>query len=246
MGNVMIVGATSSIARAVAQEFASHGYGLVLVGRDLQELSAIASDVRIRSVTTVSTSGLDILDAQNQAEALRRWFQQQGDSLDGVIVCVGYLGDQQLAQTDFAESARILNTNFTGCVSLLNVVANQFEARRSGFICVLGSVAGDRGRQSNYLYGSAKGGLAIYLEGLRNRLSRSQVRVITVKPGFVDTAMTFGKSGLFLVSSPDYVARAVYRAIKTGRNTVYVPWFWRSIMLLIRFIPESIFKHTRT
>jgi short-subunit dehydrogenase len=246
MPSVMIMGATSSIARAIAQEFASHRYRLVLVGRDEPELSSIGSDLRIRFAATVSTFSLDVIDFDTQDEALRDSVEQQLESIDGVIVCAGYLGDQDLAQVDLAESQRILQTNFTACVSLLNLVANQFEGKRSGFICALGSVAGDRGRQSNYLYGAAKGGLAIYLEGLRNRLSRSQVQVITVKPGFVDTAMTFGKSGLFLVTSPERVARAVYRAIASGRNTVYVPWFWRPMMLLIRSIPESIFKHTRT
>src|SRR5205814_6837372 len=139
---------------------------------------------------------------------------------------VGYLGDQAAAQADFAEARQIIETNLTGCVSVLNFIANEFESRRSGFICALCSVAGDRGRQSNYLYGAAKGGLAIYLAGLRNRLFGSGVRVLTVKPGFVDTPMTFGRQGLFLVASPEGVARAILTAIQRGQDVASIPWFW--------------------
>jgi short-subunit dehydrogenase len=128
----------------------------------------------------------------------------------------------------------------------LNIIANHFEQRHKGFICAVSSVAGDRGRQSNYLYGSAKGALSIYLQGLRNRLHHSQVRVITIKPGFVDTRMTFGRSKLFLLASPDRVARGIYQAVVRGKNVVYLPWFWRYIMLLVRAIPEGIFKRLRT
>jgi decaprenylphospho-beta-D-erythro-pentofuranosid-2-ulose 2-reductase len=245
MGRLLILGATSSIARAVAQEFASHGYNLVLGGRDGSELNALASDISIRSGVNATPLLLDVLDLESHKDALQSCFRVQGEGLDGLIVCVGYLGDQGVAQADFAEARRVIETNLTGCISVLNLVANEFETRRSGFICALGSVAGDRGRQSNYLYGAAKGALAIYLEGLRNRLFRSNVRVVTVKPGFVDTAMTFGKPGLFLVASPERVGRAVYRAIKCGKDTTYVPWFWRPIMLLIRLLPESVFKRMR-
>jgi len=245
MGRVMVLGATSSIARAVAQEFAAHGHSLLLGGRDQRELSTLASDLAIRCGVNVATLTLDVLNFADHEAALRSWLDLEGDTLDGVVLCVGYLGDQAAAQADFAEARQIIETNLTGCVSVLNFIANEFESRRSGFICALCSVAGDRGRQSNYLYGAAKGGLAIYLAGLRNRLSRSNVRVITVKPGFVDTAMTFGRSGLFLVASPERVASAVYKAIRQGKDIAYVPWFWRPIMFLIRLIPESVFKRMR-
>jgi len=245
MGRVMVLGATSSIARAVAQEFGIHGHSLTLGGRDQRELSTLASDLAIRCGVNVATLTLDVLNFEDHEAALRSWLDLEGDTLDGVVLCVGYLGDQAAAQADFAEARQIIETNLTGCVSVLNFIANEFESRRSGFICALCSVAGDRGRQSNYLYGAAKGGLAIYLAGLRNRLSRSNVRVITVKPGFVDTAMTFGRSGLFLVASPERVASAVYKAIRQGKDIAYVPWFWRQIMFLIRLIPESVFKRMR-
>ena len=144
-----------------------------------------------------------------------------------------------------AEARRILDTNFTGCVSALEILARRFEARRAGFIAALSSVAGDRGRQSNYLYGAAKGGLSTYLQGLRNRLHHSGVRVVTIKPGFVDTAMTYGRPGLFLVASPERVARAVYRALRGGQDVVYVPWFWRPVMFAMRGVPERLFKRLR-
>jgi short-subunit dehydrogenase len=156
------------------------------------------------------------------------------------------LGDQAKGQSDWEEARRILETNFTGCVSLLNILADYFEPRRAGFICALSSVAGDRGRQSNYLYGAAKAGLSAYLQGLRNRLFPAHVKVITVKPGFVDTRMTYGRPGLLLVASPDRVAKGVFRAIVKGKDVVYLPWFWRLIMLIVQSIPEAVFKRLRT
>jgi short-subunit dehydrogenase len=159
---------------------------------------------------------------------------------------MGYLGDQAKGQTDWEEAHRILETNFTGCVSALNILANHFEARGAGFICAISSVAGDRGRQSNYLYGAAKAGLSAYLQGLRNRLFPAHVKVITIKPGFVDTRMTYGRSGLLLVASPERVAKGIFGAIVKGKDVVYLPWFWRFIMLIVQSIPEAIFKRLRT
>ena len=162
------------------------------------------------------------------------------------MVCIGELGNQAKGQSDWGEARRILETNFTGCVSLLNILANHFEARRAGFICALSSVAGDRGRQSNYLYGSAKAGLSAFLQGLRNRLYPAHVKVITIKPGFVVTRMTYGRPGLLLVASPERVGKGIFRAVVKGKDVVYLPWFWRFIMLMVRSIPEAIFKRLRT
>jgi decaprenylphospho-beta-D-erythro-pentofuranosid-2-ulose 2-reductase len=143
------------------------------------------------------------------------------------------------------EARRVIDTNYTSAVSVLNLAADYLEQRRGGFICGLSSVAGDRGRQSNYLYGSSKAALSTYLQGLRNRLTRARVRVVTVKPGFVDTKMTFGLSGMFLVATPERVAKDISQAIRRGRSVVYTPWFWRPIMLVIRTIPEFIFKRMK-
>jgi short-subunit dehydrogenase len=244
--SVLILGATSAIARALAAEFASHRYDLILAGRDQEELSALAADLNLRYGVRTKTHVLDVLDLEGHAASLGTCLVEAGEALEGVVLLVGYLGDEAAARTDPREARRILDTNFTGCVLALNIIANHFEQRHKGFICAVSSVAGDRGRQSNYLYGSAKGALSIYLQGLRNRLHHSQVRVVTIKPGFVDTRMTFGRPKLFLLASPDKVARGIYQAVVRGKNVVYLPWFWRYIMLLVRAIPEGIFKRLRT
>jgi short-subunit dehydrogenase len=242
---VLILGATSAIASALAREFAAHKCDLVLGGRDREELGALASDLILRYGIRAGVLPFDALDTQTHASALRLFLAETGNALEGVVVCMGYLGDQAKGQTDWEEARRILETNFTGCVSALNILANHFESRHAGFLCALSSVAGDRGRQSNYLYGAAKAGLSTFLEGLRNRLFHAHVKVITVKPGFVDTRMTYGHSGLFLVASPESVAKGIFRAIIKGKDVVYLPWFWRPIMLIVRSIPEAIFKRLR-
>jgi decaprenylphospho-beta-D-erythro-pentofuranosid-2-ulose 2-reductase len=144
-----------------------------------------------------------------------------------------------------AETLAALEVNFTATVALLTLLANRLEAARHGCIAVITSVAGDRGRQSNYVYGAAKGGVDRFLEGLRNRLFRSGVAVITIKPGFVDTPMTAGLRKNALFASPRRVGRAIHRAIEARRSVVYVPWFWRPIMFLVTALPESIFRRLR-
>ncbi len=245
MSTVLILGATSGIASALAKEFAAHKYDLVLGGRDRDELSALASDLSLRNSVRASILVFDALDTQTHAAILQSFLTESGNVLAGAVVCIGYLGDQAKAQVDWTEGRLILETNFTGCVSALNILANHFELRRTGFICAISSVAGDRGRQSNYLYGAAKAGLSVYLQGLRNRLFPAGVKVITVKPGFVDTRMTYGRPGLFLVASPESVAQGIFRAIVKGKSVVYLPWFWRPIMLMVRSIPETVFKRLK-
>jgi short-subunit dehydrogenase len=188
---------------------------------------------------------VDVLDFNGLEAALAACIAPCDDSLEGVVLCTGYLGDPETARTDLNEARRILDTNFTGSALALNILANYFEQKGKGFICALSSVAGDRGRQSNYLYGSAKGGLTTYLQGLRNRLYHRGVHVITVKPGFVDTRMVFGERKLPLVAAPEAVARDIYRAVMSRKNVVYVPGFWRFIMLMVCAIPEGLFKKLR-
>jgi short-subunit dehydrogenase len=239
------LGATSAIARAVAAEYAAHKFHLILAGRDREELAALAADASLRYNASVKTQVLDILDFESLPRTLGSCLSAVGDELEGVILAVGDVGDQAAAQSDPCQARHILDTNLTGCVLALNVVAEHFEKRRKGFICALSSVAGDRGRQSNYLYGAAKGGFSIYLQGLRNRLSHAGVQVTTVKPGFVDTRMTFGHPRLFLVAKPESVARGIYKAVAQRKDVVYLPWFWRYIMLALRLIPERAFKRLR-
>jgi short-subunit dehydrogenase len=245
VSTVLILGATSGIASGLAKEFAAHKFDLVLGGRDRGELNALASDLSLRNSVRASILLFDALDQQTHAASLRSFLSETGNALAGAVICVGYLGDQVKGQSDWEEARSILETNFTGCVSALNILANYFELRRTGFICAISSVAGDRGRQSNYLYGAAKAGLSVYLQGLRNRLFPAGVKVITVKPGFVDTSMTYGRPGMFLVASPESVAQGIFKAIVKGKSVVYLPWFWRPIMLVVKSIPEAIFKRLR-
>ncbi len=245
MPTVLIIGANAGIGRALAAEFASHGYGLILAGRDLDELRAVATDLGIRNKAQARAEKVDVADFDELESSIAKCVAAGGDGLEGTVLCAGYLGDAEAAKTDLREARRIFDTNFTGSALALDVLANHFEQKGKGFLCALSSVAGDRGRQSNYLYGAAKGGLTTFLEGLRNRLYHRGVHVVTVKPGFVDTRMVFGKPRLPLVASPERVARDIYRAIEKRKDVVYVPWFWRWIMLVIRSIPEPIFKRLK-
>jgi len=242
---VLILGANAGIGRALAAEFALHQHDLILAGRDLEELQALAADLNLRHNVNVRAERVDVLNFEALESALAACLAPAGDSLEGAVLCVGYLGDPEAARKDLKEAHRILDTNFTGSALALEVLANHFEQKRKGFICALSSVAGDRGRQSNYLYGSAKGGLTTYLQGLRNQLYHSGVHVITVKPGFVDTRMVYGRGKLPLVAPPEAVARGIYHAVKSRKNVVYVPWFWRVIMFMVCLIPEELFKKLR-
>lgn len=242
---VVLLGATSGIMRAVARELASRGDDLALVARDRDEVDALASDLAIRYSVSVRGFVLDALALNEAAPALDECFDEEGRGIDGVVVGLGYLGEQDRAERDPGEARRIVETNFTAPALLLARAANALEARGGGFLCVISSVAGDRGRQSNYVYGSAKAGLTAYVQGVRNRLHRAGVQVTLVKPGFVDTAMTYGKDGLFLVAQPESIAHGIVRAIERGRDEVYLPSFWRWIMLVIRSIPEPLFKRLR-
>jgi len=242
---VLILGANGGIGRALAAEFASHQYDLVLAGRDSEELQAVAADLNLRHNVSARAAPVDALDFAGLPSALAACVALAGDSLDGAVLCTGYPGDAALARKDLNEARRILEINFTGSALTLEILANHFERQGRGFICALSSVSGDRGRQSNYHYGSAKGGLTTYLQGLRNRLHHSGVHVITVKPGFVDTRMVFGRGKLPLVAPPQAVARDIYRAVMRRKNVVYVPWFWRIIMSILCLIPEGLFKKLR-
>jgi decaprenylphospho-beta-D-erythro-pentofuranosid-2-ulose 2-reductase len=241
--NVLILGATSAIARATATAFAARGDSLYLASRDLDELQRIAADLHIRYGVEVYYGSFDA-EASETHDAFFQSVLATMPGLSGVVLAFGYLGDQQAARS-FKTGAKIIASNFTGAASILSLCADHFEAQQRGFIVGISSVAGDRGRQSNYVYGSAKGALSLYLQGLRNRLYSSGVRVITIKPGFVDTAMTFGLPGMFLVASPQSVGERIVRVLSKSADVVYLPWFWRYIMLIIRSIPEPVFKRLK-
>jgi len=241
---VIILGATSAIARACAESLAKAGYPLFLAGRNVGELSRIASDIHLRYLVEVRYGELDAKKYTSHHDFIHNAAAVMG-GLEGVVFAIGDLGKHDEALYDHKAARAIIDSNLTSACSLLTYAAEVLEKEKNGFIAAIGSVAGDRGRQSNYIYGAAKGGLAIFLEGLRNRLYDKNVRVLTIKPGFIDTAMTFGKKNLFLVASPKRVAKALIRSVNQGRNVIYVPWFWRLIMLLIRSIPEELFKRLK-
>lgn len=242
MGYVLIVGAKSDIGRALAHEYLKNGYDLYLAARNVAALANDLQDYRLRYPGEVRAVEFDLLDYDSHAE----FYAQLSPPPVGVICVAGYLGEQGKAQTDFAEAARIIATNYTGWVSLLNIVANDLAARQTGFLVGIGSVAGDRGRRSNYIYGSAKAAFATYLAGLRQRLAAVGVAVLTVKPGFVRTQMTAGLDlPEKLTATPEEVARDIFRAQQRKKNLLYSKWFWRWIMLVITHIPENIFKRMK-
>lgn len=236
---IMIIGAKSDIARAIAHKFASEGYNLQLLARKIDSLQKDMADLKIRYRTDVECFEFDVLDFKSHDLFIESLLVLP----DVVISLVGSLGDQYQSQNDWDACELVLDTNFSGPVSILNVLANKFEERRRGTIIGISSVAGDRGRQSNYMYGAAKAGFTAYLSGLRNRLSKSNVHVITVKPGFVNTSMTADMDlPERLTAKPEQAADDIYQAVFKKKNTLYTLWFWRYIMLIIKNIPEAIFK----
>lgn len=241
---ILVIGATSAIAQAVARRYASSGAKLFLVGRHPGKLEAVAADLRVRGATAVETLVAD-LDDRGRHEAIARAAFERLDGLDVALVAHGTLPDAKRCEQDAGFAVEALATNFVNVVALVTELANRFEVQGRGCLAVIGSVAGDRGRPSNYVYGSAKGGLALYLQGLRGRLVHRGVTVLTIKPGFVDTPMTAAVPKNFLFASPDRVATLIERAISGRRDIVYVPGFWRWIMLVIRSIPETVFKRLR-
>jgi short-subunit dehydrogenase len=238
----LILGATSDIGRAIALRLAVDGYGLVLAARDAGSLERDATDIEVRTGAPVARHVFDILDAAAHERLLAAM-----PELPDVAVCVvGLLGDQAESERDLNAAERVFATNFTGPARLLGAIANRFADRGSGTIVGVSSVAGDRGRASNYVYGSAKGGFTAFLSGLRARLVRKGVHVVTVKPGFVRTRMTEGmKLPGPLVATPDEVADCVAKAIARKRDVVYAKARWRWIMLVIRLVPERLFKRIR-
>lgn len=233
------------MARAVAEDLAHRGNALDLAGRDLEDLERTAADLAIRYGIQARAVLFDALDLKSHTSFAQKVLAEPGPTLEGVILLFGTMTDQKEAEQDFRQAELMIVANYTGAASILGYFANAFEARKSGVIVGVSSVAGDRGRQSNYIYGSAKGAFSLYLQGLRNRLFHSGVRVITVKPGFVDTAMTYGLKLPPIVAPPSRVARDIGRAMDGGADVVYTPFFWRYIMLIIQHIPEFVFKRLK-
>ncbi|MBM4284920.1 MAG: SDR family oxidoreductase [Deltaproteobacteria bacterium] len=240
---LLVLGANSDTAHALAARFAQEERAhLYLASRDRELLEKRARDLALRHQVEVRPLVFDATDYASHAA----FYAGLDPKPDGVALAFGYLGDQQEAQQNFGEAKKIIDVNFTGAVSILEIVAADFARRNHGFIIALSSVAGERGRQSNYIYGAAKGALTTYLSGLRHRLCPHQVRVMTVLPGFMATKMTEHlKLPGPLTASPEEAAGHIFRAYKKGRDVVYIKPLWRWIMMLIRNLPEFVFKRTK-
>ena len=239
MKNILILGATSDMAQAVAKRFVAEGWSLTLAARNMKLQEPVAGDLRVRSNADITTVQFDATDFSGH----QRFYESLETKPDAVICVFGYMGDQLLARTNLDEVRKTIDVNYTGAVSILNVVADDFEKRGQGAIIGVSSVAGDRGRQSNYIYGSAKAGFTAYLSGLRNRFAKTSVHVMTVKPGFCRTKMTESlELPAVLTAEPEQVANAIFNGLEDKRNVVYTLWMWRWIMLVIKCIPEFIFK----
>ena len=236
---VLIIAATSDIAKALARVYAEAGYCLYLTARNSSNLQALAQDIKLRYSVQVKLKDFDSSDFASHDD----FFATLDPKPFGVIAAAGYMQDQQQCQYNWQESLNTINVNFTGAVSLLNIVANDMQAKRQGFIIGISSVAGDRGRAANYIYGSAKAGFSTYLSGLRNRLFQYNVQVLTIKPGFVYTKMTQNlKLPPLLTADTQSVAKAIFKAQQNGKDVLYTKAIWQLIMLIIKLIPEYIFK----
>lgn len=241
---VLIIGATSAIATAVARRYAQAGARIFLVARRTEALQALAADLRVRGATAAESATLDANDVEHHASVLAAAWQAWG-GFDHALVAHGVLPDQPECERNVAAALASFDTNARSVLALATDLANRFEQQGAGALALLSSPAGDRGRQSNYVYGAAKATVTVLAAGLRHRLASKGVRVITVLPGFVDTPMTaaFKKGPLW--ATPDKVAADIERALHGGFGAVYTPWFWRWIMLIIRHVPERIFIRTR-
>jgi short-subunit dehydrogenase len=236
---ILVLGATSGIAEATCRIWAAQGASLFLVARNGEKLAAVAADMRTRGATYVDTAVADLDDTEGHPALL----SHAVNSLTGMDIAYlahGIIGDQSQAEEDFNTAAQILYTNLMAPVSLLTWLANYCVQRHTGTLAVISSVAGDRGRKSNYVYGASKAGLSAFLAGLRNRVDREGVTVLTIKPGPTRTAMTAHMSGN--KADPEKVAESIVAAIAAKKDQLYVPFIWAPIMLVVRSIPERIFK----
>ncbi len=244
MQKILMIGATSALAEATARLFAQRGDRLYLLARNQERLQAMTSDLKIRGAESVQFALLDVNDFDQHRHVLATAVKAL-EGIDVVLIAHGTLPDQKACEQSGDLTLQELNTNAISTIALLTHLANSFERQGHGVIAVISSVAGDRGRQSNYIYGAAKGAVTVFLQGLRNRLYKSGVQVLTIKPGFVDTPMTANfKKGL-LWAQPETIAKGISSAIDKRKDVVYLPWFWLFIMLIIKAIPERFFKRLK-
>ena len=239
MPNVLILGATSDIGLAIARKFASEKYGIQLASRNIEQLETFKKDISIRYGVSCSVHAFDA----DKFETHAAFYRSLEVKPDVTVYVIGYMNDNERVIRDWNESLKTINANYTGAVSILNIIADDYAQEQKGTIVGISSVAGNRGRQSNYMYGSAKAAFTAYLSGLRNKMYHYNVHVLTVLPGFVYTKMTEHlQLPKLLTAEPADVANAVYNGVKKHQNVIYVKWFWKWIMLIITSVPESMFK----
>ena len=238
---IVIIGATSAIAHATARHFAREHAEFYLVARSAEKLSVVSDDLKVWGAQRVETAISDAAIVDQHEELLAQAIAALGE-IDLLLIAYGTLSDQKTCQASATETLKELNTNAISVISLLTLAANYFEARRRGCIAVISSVAGDRGRRSNYVYGTAKAAVSTFLQGLRSRLAKSGVAVITIKPGTVATPMTAHLRRGLLVAQPKAVGESIYEGIKKRRDVLYVPGYWRLIMFVVKGLPERLFK----
>jgi len=244
--SVLVLGSVSAVGKAIAHEFAKEGYSLLLADIETEENQRIAKDIQIRYRVYCDTLFFDAGDIDSHPAFLDKVVEKINGLPEGLVICFGYMPVQQEGQKDFKLIKRTIDINFTGAVSILERVIGRFEERNHGFAIIISSVAGDRGRKSNYIYGSTKGALTRYVEGLQHRLSSTKVHVLLVKPGFMDTAMTYGLNlPQRLLASPEEAGRMIHKAWKRKKHVVYVKWFWKYIMLIIQHLPRFVFHRTQ-
>ena len=244
MKKILIIGATSAIAEHCARIWAVKGDAMHLVARNEQHVQTIAADLKVRGASEVSTYCSDLND-MDRHEALLDAAENELGSVDIVLIAHGTLSNQKKCEGSVEETLAEIHTNALSTISLLTLIANIFEAQKCGTICVISSIAGDRGRASNYVYGSAKGMVSVFLQGLRNRLHMSGVNVLDIKPGFIDTPMTAEFKKGILWAKPAAIAKVIVAGIGNHKYEIYAPYFWRFIMFIIKNIPEIIFKKLR-
>jgi short-subunit dehydrogenase len=239
---VIILGATSAIAEATARLYAAEGADLLLVGRQTARLSAIAADLKVRGAARAETAVCDLAETQGIEARLHGFIEQIG-GVDHILIAYGILGEQAEAERDLAAAEDIIRVNFNSAAAWSLAAASELEKLARGSLVVIGSVAGDRGRRANFIYGAAKAGLAALVEGIAHRFANHGPRAVLVKPGPTITPMTEGldRKGLLWATAPQ-IAAVVRRAADRGGPVVYAPWFWRFIMLVIRALPASIFN----
>lgn len=239
MSYILILGASSDISVALSRKYAVEGYNLYLAGRNTEKLKPIKTDLQIRYKVKAEVLHFDGINYETH-----KAFVDALQPLPDITICVfGYMINEDIASSSWKETHKMLDANFIGPISILSHISNKYVEVGKGKIIGISSVAGERGRKTKLVYGSAKAGFTAYLDGLRNKLSAYNIHVMTVKPGFVYTKMTENLDlPKLLTASPEEVANAIYKGAAKKKNTLYVKWFWKYIMLIIKNIPESIFK----